>query len=202
MPKIIAVIPAKGESVGVPGKNIKPFFGKPLVQHTYECAILAGCFRRIAVSTDSDEVAKVARPGGYLNLIRRPEHLQGDGPTLPVFQHAVEETERKYGEEYDWAMLLQPTSPLRAAEDIALALEIAKIAAATSVTAVSEIKRGRKVYQSNGSIYLVRRDVLLGGSLFGDRPQLVLIPAERGIDIDTPADWTMAAALYGEAQGG
>lgn len=204
--KVIAVIPAKGQSTGVPGKNIKMFHGKPLILHTIECARAATKFgsnfnfERIVVSTDNPEVADIASEH-VDSVIMRPGRLCGDGPSLPIFAHAVDLSERHFSEEYDWAMLLQPTSPLRAPQDIAMALEIAHKSHATSVTSVSEIKRGRKVYQTNGSIYLVRRDVLKA-SLFGDNPQLVLIPPERAIDIDTPADWAIAEALYGGGIGG
>ena len=115
---IVGVIPARGGSVGVPLKNIKLLGGKPLISYTIEAAIESKVLDRLIVSTDHDEIARVAESYGAEVPFRRPADISEDVETELVLQHAVTylETEERYA--VGAVALLQPTSPFRTAETI------------------------------------------------------------------------------------
>src|SRR3989344_1132419 len=120
--KILAIIPARGGSKGIPGKNIKLLAGKPLIAHSIEAARNSRFINRVIVSTDDEHIANAARKYGA-EIIMRPKELAEDKtPMDPVLQHAVEFLEK---ENYipEAVMLLQPTSPLRTTEHINEAIE-------------------------------------------------------------------------------
>jgi len=111
--KILGVIPARGGSKGVPGKNIKILGGKPLIQYTLEAAQQSKLITKIIVSTDSEEISMCARSLGIEVPFLRPALLAQDhSPTLPVVQHALNFF-LEQGEYYDGVCLLQVTSPFR-----------------------------------------------------------------------------------------
>lgn len=122
------MIPARGGSKALPGKNIKLLAGRPLIAWTVEAALKASCgIADIIVSTDSDEIAEAARAaGGAVPFLRPPAIAQDDTPTLPVIQHAVLEMEADRDTPYDWILTLQPTSPLRTATDIDASVALAR----------------------------------------------------------------------------
>jgi CMP-N,N'-diacetyllegionaminic acid synthase len=116
--KILGLIPARGSSKGIPGKNIKLLGGKPLIQYTIEAGLKSQAIDRLIVSTDSPEIAKVAKACGSEVPFLRPGDLAADkSPTLGVIIHALEFF-MKTGVEFDAVCLLQPTSPFRSPEDI------------------------------------------------------------------------------------
>lgn len=117
-PRVLAVIPARGGSKGIPRKNIRLLAGHPLLYYTAQAALAARLLTRVILSTEDQEIADVGRTGGLDVPFLRPAELATDTtPTLPVLQHAVSELERS-GERYDLICLLQPTNPLRRAQDI------------------------------------------------------------------------------------
>jgi CMP-N-acetylneuraminic acid synthetase len=110
----LAIIPARAGSKRLPGKNIRPFLGMPLIQWTIAFAQRAQCFSRIVVSTDSDEIAQCAQDAGLVVPERRPELLAGDTATsVDVALHALAQAELAADASFDLVALLQPTSPLR-----------------------------------------------------------------------------------------
>lgn len=116
--RILAVITARGGSKGLPGKNIKPLLGKPLIVWTIEKALESACIDRVVVSTDSDEIATVASEHGAEVPFKRPKRLSGDRVgSYDVVAHAIEYLARK-GDVFDYVALLEPTSPLRKKADI------------------------------------------------------------------------------------
>jgi CMP-N-acetylneuraminic acid synthetase len=139
--KILAVIPARGGSKGVPRKNIRPICGKSIIAYTIETALAARhLLWRTVVSTDNPEIAAIARKHGADVPFIRPADLAGDMvPTLPVLQHAVRFVERQDGLTLDWILLLQPTSPLRTWQDIETALNLARDGACDSVISVVQV---------------------------------------------------------------
>lgn len=191
--KILAVIPARGGSKGVVHKNIRPIGGKPLIAYTIETALAARhLLHRTIVSTDDPDIAAVARDHGADVPFLRPAELAGDQvPMLPVLQHAVKFIEAQDGIRLDWVLLLQPTAPLRALEDIEASLKVAFQNDGDSVISVVQIfaehpilmkrivdnrllpycveeQEGTRrqdyqppAYMRNGAIYLTRRDVLI-----------------------------------------
>ena len=139
--KILAVIPARAGSKGVPRKNIRPICGKPLITYTIEAALqVQHLFHRLIVSTEDEEIAAIARQNGAEVPFLRPIELSGDDvPTLPVLQHAVRFVEKQDDIILDWVLLLQPTDPLRQAADIEAALELSQQDPCDSVISVVQV---------------------------------------------------------------
>lgn len=118
-PRILAVIPARGGSKGLPGKNIRPLMGLPLIAHSIRLAKMCPEITRCLVSTDSDEIAAVARAhGGEVPFMRPDELARQDTPMWPVLKHALRETESLEDRSYDFLLLLDPTSPTRLPGDV------------------------------------------------------------------------------------
>jgi CMP-N-acetylneuraminic acid synthetase len=141
LPKVLAVIPARGGSKGVPRKNIRPVHGKPLIAYTIEPA-LAVKYRlhRLIVSTDDEEIASTAMNYGAEVPFMRPADLGGDKvPMVPVLQHAVQTIEAMDGVKMDWVLLLQPTCPFRLPGDILAALDLAFQGGCDSVISVVQV---------------------------------------------------------------
>ncbi len=137
---VLAVIPARGGSKGLPGKNILPFAGLPLIAHSIRMAALCPEIDRCIVSTDSQEIADVARQhGADVPFLRPSELAQDNTPMWPVLQHALREIERHTGTQFGSLLLLDPTSPGRTPEDVVQALRILDSdPGAAGVVAVSE----------------------------------------------------------------
>lgn len=122
--RLLAVVPARGGSKGLPGKNIRPFAGLPLIAHTIQFAKLCAGIDRCIVSTDSPEIASVARGyGGEVPFLRPAELAEDETPMWAVVRHALAAIERQEGNPYDVLLLLDPTSPAREPADLAGALE-------------------------------------------------------------------------------
>ena len=123
-PKVLAIIPARGGSKGVKGKNIAPLNGVPLIGYTIQAAQGSRLLTRTIVSTDSELIAGIARSlGGDVPFLRPEEFATDTSPTAPVVLHAIDFLEQQ-GETYDYVALLQPTSPLRTTEDIDTAIQL------------------------------------------------------------------------------
>jgi N-acylneuraminate cytidylyltransferase len=123
--KILAVVPARGGSKGLPGKNIRPLGGIPLIGHAIACGNALPAVTRTIVTTDDTEIAEIARSlGGDVPFLRPAELAQDDTPTAPVIRHALAEAERQEGVRYDGVLLLEPTSPARDPRRIASAIEL------------------------------------------------------------------------------
>jgi len=116
--KVLGLIPARGGSKGVPGKNIKLLSGKPLLSYTAEAALQAKSLAKVILSTDDEKIAEIGQKFGLEVPFLRPSELAQDStPTLPVVQHALKFL-KDAGEEFDAVCLLQATNPLRKYEDI------------------------------------------------------------------------------------
>jgi CMP-N-acetylneuraminic acid synthetase len=116
--RVLGLIPARGGSKGVPRKNIRPLAGKPLLAYTAEAALASRRLARVILSTEDDEIAAVGRSCGIEVPFLRPAELaRDDTPSLPVVQHALGWLAER-GASFDAVCLLQPTNPLRRAEDI------------------------------------------------------------------------------------
>lgn len=111
--KILAIIPARGGSKGIPNKNIKLLGNKPLLQYTSDIALQSKAFDKVVLSSDSDAIIKIAKNLGVEVPFKRPDSLAEDTtPTLPVIQHVLDFYESR-GEFFDAVCLLQVTSPFR-----------------------------------------------------------------------------------------
>lgn len=134
--KVLGIIPARGGSKGVPRKNIRLLAGKPLLAYTAEAALKSQRLTRVILSTEDNEIAGIAKQCGIEVPFMRPAELAADtAPTLPVVQHALTIL-RERGEEFDAVCLLQPTNPLRRAEDIDNCIDLLERTGADSVVSV------------------------------------------------------------------
>lgn len=137
--RILAVITARGGSKGIPGKNLKLLGGKPLIHYSIEAAADTPVDRLI-LSTEDPKIAGVARSLGCEVPFMRPAELARDEtPHLPVMEHAVRWLAEHEGYQPDAVVILQPTSPLRSAADIAAAMRMLELSGADSVVSVSEV---------------------------------------------------------------
>jgi CMP-N,N'-diacetyllegionaminic acid synthase len=221
--KVLAVITARGGSKGAPGKNIAIVGGRPMIAWTIEAARQSKRLSRVILSTEDDEIARVSKTWGVeVPFLRPPELARDDSPHAAVVIHAIETLEARGEAGLTHVLLLQPTSPLRTGDDIDGAIELADRRDADSVVGVSLMaahpywskrltEEGRLVelfdhpdgdvprqklpgaYAPNGSLYLVRRDVLLSRkTMRGDRSYGYVLPPERSLDVDTPWDVHLA----------
>jgi CMP-N,N'-diacetyllegionaminic acid synthase len=213
---ILAVIPARGGSRGLPGKHMRRINGEPMITYTIRAAIASRRIDRVVVSTDDPAIAGAARDAGAEVPYLRPEELAADEtPTFPVIDHAVRAVESD-GEAVSVVVTLQPTSPLRTAEQIDAAvalLDPPRVRSVVSVTAldlpasvVGGLVGGR--YRSipmppgtdtrrqgspgavrlTGAIYVTTRGLLAEGRLIDDAPAALLTDALSAIDVDDAQD--------------
>jgi len=223
----LAVIPARGRSRGLPGKHLRLLGGEPMITHTIRAALGAQRVDRVVVSTDDPAIAGVARDAGAEVPYLRPEELATDEtPTFRVIDHAVRALESD-GESVSVVVTLQPTSPLRSAQEIDAAIALLdppRVRSVVSVTAldlpasvVGGMVDGR--YRSiqlppgtdtrrqgspgavrlTGAIYVTTRGLLAEGRLVDDAPAAFLTDRRSGIDVDDARD--LAAARRAVATG-
>lgn len=151
--KILALIPARGGSKGIPKKNIIDLCGKPLIAWTIEAAKEAHCFEAIIVSTDSEEIAQVARDWGAEIPFMRPAEFATDTASgESVSRHAIDKLHEQ-GRDFDVIVYLQPTSPLRTAKHIHEALDMfldRNLPSLTSVTPVTQHPLFMRLMGKNG----------------------------------------------------
>lgn len=226
--KILAIIPARGGSQGVPQKNIKILAGRPLIAYTINAALESRHHPRVVVSTDDESIAEIAREIGAEIPFIRPSYLaQHNTPMLPVLQHAIE-CLKKGGYIPDIIAVLQPTSPLRTSEHIDQAISILLDTRADSVVSLCEAEHspywmkkvdesGRvvplldaekeyhrrqdlpKVYRLNGAIFITRPDIIMKRNrLLGDDTRAYIMKVEDSIDIDTELDFKIAELIMKE----
>ena len=226
--RAVAVIPARAGSKGVLRKNARLLAGRPLVAYTIAAAIGSCVFDTIAVSTEDAEIAAIARAAGA-KVVERPASLASDAAlTEPVMSHALEALESEGEPAFESVWLLQPTSPLRTAEDIASASSLLKSEDVDAVVSVvpdhcfywrSETEdcglivpeydlsaRPRRQdlpprWRENGAIYGVSRAVWdMAGVRAAGRIAGYVMDADRSLEIDTEADWSIAEAMLGCGQ--
>lgn len=193
---ILAVIPARGGSKGVPRKNIRPLAGLPLIAYTIRAALACPLITDVVVSTDDIEIQHIALEYGAQAPFLRPQELATDTAlAIPVVQHAVAEMETRLRKVYDYVAMLQPTTPLRTSGDLTEALkrliesEKDGIISVVDVGNLHPMKMKKfmgdrlvdyekppvenpprqvmpPVYMVNGAIYATRRDVLMKRGTF------------------------------------
>lgn len=133
---MLGLVPARGGSKGVPGKNTRLLAGRPLVDYTARAARESGVLDRVVLSTDSEEIAACGRQAGLEVPFLRPAALaRDDTPMLPVVEHALDEL-RRGGFDPEIVVLLQPTSPLRMPRHIRAAVEQLRQTGADSIVSV------------------------------------------------------------------
>ncbi|MBE5871755.1 MAG: acylneuraminate cytidylyltransferase family protein [Lachnospiraceae bacterium] len=223
--KNLAIIPARSGSKGLPDKNIKLLGGKPLFAYSIKAANESGLFEEILVSTDSQEYAKIAKEwGAAVPFLRSARTSTDQASSWDAVKEAVENY-RGLGREFDTITLLQPTSPLRTAQDIREGYRMMEEKEARAVVSVCEMdhsplwsntlpedhsmadfireevkNRPRQelpsYYRINGALYILRTKVLEDiGGLYGPGCYAYVMPGERSVDIDTSLDFKIAESL-------
>ncbi len=222
--KILAIIPARSGSKGLPNKNILPLNGIPLLAYSVLAAKEAGVFDEIFVSTDSEEYAQIALQYGASVPFLRAKELAADHSSS---WDCVLEALAKYqemGRDFDYVFLLQPTSPLRTAEDILGALQLMKDKNADAVVGVceaeynplhcntlpedfsmknfipKEVLKPRqqlpKYYRINGAVYLVKSaNIMVSQNIYDSNVFAYVMPRERSVDIDHLVDFMTAESM-------
>lgn len=224
--EILAIIPARGGSKGLPGKNIRPLAGTPLIGYSIKAALKAQSISRVIVSTDDETIAEIAREHGAEVPFIRPADLSGDKVSgVNACLHALEHANNVLDYHPELVIFLQPTSPMRSAEDIDAAIKLLQDSHADSVVGlkkVNEYPQWMKTMDShqrisplfeqmeitsarqdlensyilNGAIYLSTSSSLKKHqSFYGGDTRGYLMPEDRSIDIDTLNDFIMAEAL-------
>jgi len=220
--KVLAIIPARGGSKGVKGKNIKLLNGKPLIAYTIDVTKESKIFDKIIVSTDSVEIAEISKEYGAEIPFMRPNELATDNAsTMDVIIYCLNWFNDK-NEHFDYIILLQPTTPLRISEDIINAFELFLEKNANAVVSVCETEhsplwentlsndlsmtnflrfevKGKrrqdlpKYYRLNGAIYIAKIDYILKYcDWFKEKCFAYIMPKERSVDIDTEMDFKIA----------
>ncbi len=219
--RVLGLIPARGGSKGVPRKNLHPLAGKPLLRWTAEAALASRYIDRVILSTDDDEIAQLGSSLGVEVPFRRPASLASDAAlAVDVVRHAIASLE----ERFDYLLYLEPTSPLRLPQDIDACLERLAARDGDFCVSVSlsperpewmffltgdgrlEPVIGRfdarprqdlpACYVFNGAVYAARVDAFLrDGSLTNESTLAHVMPIERGIDVNTQADFDVAEAI-------
>lgn len=218
-PVIIAVIPARGGSQRLPGKNVKRMCGRPLVAWPVRAALAVRVFAAVLVSTECPAIARAARRAGA-QVVRRPARLAtARAAVYGAVCHAVRAWEKRTGRRVDIIVLLQPTTPTTTGADIRACLRHIVLAGCDSAVTVFRVYdrpewcgvvRGghfagyftaaakqamarRDFLMPSGGVYAARREAYFRGRTFvGRRCGFVLIPPERNTDIDTAHDWHVA----------
>jgi CMP-N-acetylneuraminic acid synthetase len=138
--RVLAVIPARGGSQGIPRKNLHPLGGRPLLDHTIQPCKRAQRVTRLILSTEDSEIARVGHELGVEVPFVRPSSLASHtASSIDVVLHALRTLEQEEGEQYDATLLLQPTCPFRTAEDVDGALRLLMETGADSVISVMDV---------------------------------------------------------------
>lgn len=212
--RVLGLIPARGGSKRLPGKNLMELRGRSLLQHAIDAGLKARGIDRLIVSTDDPAIAEAARSGGAEAPFLRPAELATDeASSLDVVRHALDWAEQVEPGQFGHVVLLQPTSPLRTAEDIDRTLALCRDARCSTAVSVSPAHKpdllviGRdgtlapaSAYGQplilNGAVYVLTRDhISIGGGFIASDTAYHVMPEHRSVDIDTPEDMQMAASV-------
>lgn len=224
--RVVCIIPARGGSKGLRGKNIKDLLGKPLIAYSIEQAKESKYIDRVIVSTEDSVIAEVSKKyGAEVPFIRPKELATDESRVIDVLLHAIEWLEDHEKYDFDIVVLLHATTPLRSVSDIDSCIEMLIETKADNVFSVMEAhrnpyfnmvevddngivtlaKRGDyttrqsapKVYDMNASIYVWWKDVLKDErKIFLKKSRIYVMPKERSIDIDDNLDFKIAEFLW------
>ncbi len=220
---MIAIIPARGGSKGLPGKNIKPMNGKPLIAYTIEAALKAKSIDRVIISTDDEEIAKTAVQYGAELPFMRPAELASDkAMAIDNYIYTINRLEKEDNITIDSFVVLQPTSPLRKSDDIDGAVKLFNDKNADSVISytpeahpvswhkyldnegkfvdilaanINNRQENRISYYPNGAVYVFRISMIRERKYYTEKSYAYVMPRNRSIDIDFIDDFEYAEFL-------
>ena len=215
----LAIIPARGGSKGIPKKNIVPLGGKPMIAYSIEAALQSKYIDHTIVSTDDEKIAQISSNYGANVIMRPPELAKDTSVTIDVLLHVIKALET----EYDFLVLLQPTSPLRLSKHIDEAIELFQSNGNKSLVSVSLVNdhpllirtvddTGKlnklfsknstvrrqdmpKYYRINGAIYINKISHIHAKTSLNDNQTAYIMPQEFSVDIDEPIDLFIAEAV-------
>ena len=220
---MIAIVPARGKSKGLPGKNIKNLLGKPMIAYTIEEGLKSKYLSEIIVSTDDKNIAEVAVMFGAKCPFMRPDELASDKSlAIDTYIYTVDRLNKEFGYDIREFSVLHPTSPLRLVEDIDNTIEVfRKNEADSSVSYTRENhpvtwhkyldedgriiplfedrllnrQESRPAYYPNGAVYVFKYEVIKSKKYYTDKSYAYVMPSERSVDIDTIDDFEYAEFL-------
>jgi CMP-N,N'-diacetyllegionaminic acid synthase len=231
MSQVIALIPARSGSKGIPGKNWRVLGSKTLIAIAADAAHAAGIARIVVSTDDTGGACAFEVPGGpYVELMKRPDDLAQDStPMFEVVAHAVKELGLN---DSDIVVLLQPTAPFRTPAHIQSAIRLLRETRADSVVSVVELPRTHHAdlqtyvaderlyphcddwrlmptrrqnvepaYIRDGTVYAFWVKTLQSGTLYGQDVRPLIIPAEQSCELDTEADWADVERRWRERHG-
>ncbi len=221
-PEIVCFIFARGGSKGLPGKNIRPLLGKPLIQWTIELALGVSEISRVIVSTDSYEIAEIAMACGAEVPFMRPDDLASDTASeLDAWKHALVYLRDEESAMPTMMVSLPATAPLRLVEDVQQAIELFCTTDSDLVVAVSDAHRNPyfnmlvrerdlfvlgnssvnisrrqdapDYYDLSTVVYVANTDFILSSDrIFDGKTRAIVIPKKRALDIDDIDDFALA----------
>lgn len=221
---MLAIIPARGGSKGLPGKNIKLLNGKPLIAYTIEAALNSKSISRVIVSTDDDEIAEISKQYGAEIPFMRPDFLATDSAAaVDVYNYTLERLENEEDKIITEFIVLQPTSPLRTSVHIEEAIDLYRTKKADSVISycqeehpifwhkfkneedgIEEIfeqnylknrQEIRPTFYPNGAIYIFKRELIRNEIYVNENSYMYLMERNSSVDIDTQEDWEYVGFL-------
>ena len=214
---MISIIPARGGSKGLPGKNILPLCGKPMIAYTIEAAKQSKYIDRVIVSTDDQKIAEIALQYGAEVPFLRPDFLASDtAQAIDNYIYTIERLSKEWNTPIEEFVVLQPTSPLRIAEDIDGAIEMFMEKQADSVisytpeahpvrwhkyldennafvdifdTTIANRQDLKTSYYPNGAVYVFRFSMIKERKYYTDKSYGFIMPRVRSVDIDYKEDF-------------
>jgi CMP-N-acetylneuraminic acid synthetase len=220
-----AFIFARGGSKGLPGKNIKPLLGKPLIQYSIEVALQISDITKVFVSTDDDDIAKISRSNGAIVIERPTELAQDDSPEWHAWKHAISWVKKQYGD-FEEFISLPATSPLRSIKDVESAIFKRSSIGADICIAITPASRSpyfnmvkeldnnlielvnkptnlisrrqdtQKVFDVTTVVYVANVKFIMNNtSLFDGTVTSIEIPRHRAVDIDDMHDFNFAESI-------
>ena len=220
----IAIITARGGSKRIPGKNIKDFLGKPILTYSIEAALESGVFDEVMVSTDDEEIARIAKEAGAnVPFFRSAETANDFATTAEVLTEVLGEYQ-KQGKEFEHMCCIYPTAPFITAGKLKAAMELLEESGTDSVMPVvafsfpplrgMHIREGKlgycypeyalkrsqdleTMYHDCGQFYCMNTERFLAtGKLVMENTKAIIVPEREVQDIDTPEDWMIAEMKY------
>lgn len=222
LPRVLGVIPARGGSKRLPRKNIRILCGHPLIAYTIKAAQQAHSLTDYLVSSEDEEIIKIAQSYGAPTPFKRPDALAGDEVrNIEIVRHALSFMEKKEGRAYDIVVLLQPTCPIRDPQHIDNSIRLLWASALETAVSVkgpfkkrdpilkkikdgvleaycyhSESQSADAFYLYNASIYAAKRDYFVReNKLISSKQVPIVMDQAHSVDIDTEADFIIAEAF-------
>ena len=216
----IAIIPARGGSKRIPRKNIKNFLGKPIIAYSIEIALLSGLFDEVMVSTDDDEIAKIAlKYGAKVPFLRSKQNSNDHATTTEVLVEVIGKYEQDLNQVFDYVCCIYPTSTLLSSTHLQKGLSLIHEKEYSTVFPVvefsSSIWRGIEIDKNNGAKFIWPKNISsrsqdltpvfhdagqwywinprkLKDSILSENIGIVILKEDEVQDIDNPSDWKIA----------